>query len=64
MKNPKTKPVSRNARIYPCAFPGCKTMRSRMEGGAIFTVCDEHWAADIRSTPSPAREQARGTVNR
>lgn len=28
-------------RIYPCK--DCGTMRSKNEGGAIFTVCDECW---------------------
>jgi hypothetical protein len=31
----------KNARIYPCA--DCGIMRSKAEGGTIFTVCDECW---------------------
>ncbi len=29
--------------LYPCAHPGCTTMRTKAEGGTTFTVCDEHW---------------------
>lgn len=28
-------------RIYPCA--DCGKMRSKNEGGTVFTVCDECW---------------------
>lgn len=30
---------------YPCAHPGCTTMRTKEEGGECFTMCDEHWNA-------------------
>jgi DNA-directed RNA polymerase subunit RPC12/RpoP len=30
-----------NLRIYPCA--NCGKMRSKIEGGTTFTVCDECW---------------------
>ena len=30
-----------NRRIYPCAT--CGKMRSKNEGGTVFTVCDECW---------------------
>lgn len=30
-------------RIYPCAR--CGVMRSKAEGGTVFTVCDECWDA-------------------
>jgi hypothetical protein len=30
-----------DARIYPCA--DCGKMRSKNEGGTVFTVCDECW---------------------
>lgn len=30
-------------KLYPCSHPGCTVMRTEAEGGAIFTVCDEHW---------------------
>lgn len=35
--------VDDNAKIYPCSAPDCKVMRSKAEGGNIFTVCDKHW---------------------
>lgn len=28
-------------RIYPCAE--CGTLRSKAEGGTVFTVCDDCW---------------------
>lgn len=31
----------KDARIYPCA--DCGKMRSKNEGGTVFTVCDECW---------------------
>jgi len=29
--------------LFPCAYPGCKTMRTAAEGGTTFTMCDEHF---------------------
>jgi hypothetical protein len=39
-------------RVYPCA--DCGVMRSKAEGGAVFTVCDECWnrAREPREEPS------------
>jgi hypothetical protein len=37
----KRKQPDKHARIYPCA--DCGIMRSKAEGGAIFTVCDSCW---------------------
>lgn len=34
-------------RIYPCA--SCGKMRSKNEGGTVFTVCDECWNKEIAS---------------
>jgi len=31
----------KDARIYPCA--DCGIMRSKAEGGTVFTVCDACW---------------------
>ena len=33
--------MSKDARIYPCA--DCGIMRSKNEGGTVFTVCDTCW---------------------
>lgn len=29
--------------LYPCATPGCVNMRTKDQGGTIFTVCDSCW---------------------
>lgn len=42
----------RDARIYPCER--CGVMRSRNEGGTVFTVCDKCWTA---TTSRPAVER-------
>lgn len=34
-----------DARIYPCAI--CGTMRSKDEGGTVFTVCDGCWGKRV-----------------
>lgn len=43
----ETKPLDRDVhggeRIYPCVK--CGVMRSKAEGGTVFTVCDECWDA-------------------
>jgi hypothetical protein len=31
----------KDERVYPCAE--CGTMRSKAEGGTVFTICDECW---------------------
>lgn len=33
--------TSDDDKIYPCAK--CGTMRSKAEGGTVFTVCDDCW---------------------
>jgi hypothetical protein len=38
----------KSARIYPCQR--CGKLRSKDEGGTVFTVCDECWDA---TTPPP-----------
>jgi hypothetical protein len=52
--NPDTRPVEQdregNPRIYPCDV--CGTMRSKPEGGTIFTLCDECWDKEHRK-PRP-----------
>jgi len=30
-------------KLYKCDVPGCNVMRTKAQGGNIFTVCDEHW---------------------
>jgi hypothetical protein len=40
---PEVKAADEN--LYPCITPGCKTMRTKAEGGTTFTVCDECWDA-------------------
>ena len=39
---------------FPCAHPGCTTTRTRAQGGAVFTVCDEHWQKGAVPRPLPA----------
>lgn len=39
----KRRKARREDRVYPCAHPGCKVMRTKTEGGTTFTVCDIHW---------------------
>lgn len=34
-------PVSDDDRVYPCV--DCGTLRSKNEGGTVFTLCDECW---------------------
>ncbi len=29
--------------LYPCAHEGCEVMRTKAEGGTVFTVCEDHW---------------------
>lgn len=48
-------PEAQAERIYPCAHPGCTTMRTRAEGGTVFTVCDEHWDAAHREPEAQAK---------
>lgn len=33
--------AERDPRIYPCRL--CPTMRTKAEGGTVFTVCDACW---------------------
>jgi hypothetical protein len=35
------KPLNDDDRVYPCMK--CGILRSKNEGGTIFTVCDECW---------------------
>jgi len=35
------KPKSDADRVYPCMY--CGTLRSKEEGGTVFTVCDDCW---------------------
>lgn len=43
--------AEQDAEIYPCMVRGCKVMRSKNQGGTVFTVCDKHWdAAALRDT--------------
>jgi hypothetical protein len=37
------------ARIYPCNADGCEVMRSKSEGGNVFTVCDKHWDEGVNT---------------
>jgi len=48
---------------YPCAFPGCTTLRTKAEGGSTFTVCTEHWDASRSSGEgvSERSERRRGS---
>lgn len=48
---PVTPEAPRAEPLYPCARPGCKVMRTRAQGGATFTVCDEHWPSVAPVTP-------------
>ncbi len=64
-KSDTAPPVERQAdsedgRIYPCAHDGCDVMRSRSEGGKVFTVCDEHWTdmPDLRCNEAATGEGA------
>jgi hypothetical protein len=47
--------------LYPCAYPHCKVMRTKAEGGNIFTVCDEHWDSTANKTFHP-QENVNDTV--
>ena len=38
---PVDKPPSDDERIYPCE--DCGILRSKNEGGTVFTICDECW---------------------
>lgn len=46
-------PAPEEERKYPC--DRCGKLRSKAEGGTVFTVCDECWDATYRRT-APARE--------
>lgn len=46
-------PAPEEERKYPCDL--CGKLRSKAEGGTVFTVCDECWDATYRRT-APARE--------
>ena len=34
-------PIDNDDRVYPCSM--CGKLRSKNEGGTIFTVCDDCW---------------------
>ena len=51
-QDPKCNP---SLRIYPCAE--CGKLRSKNEGGTVFTVCDECWDKHFKNCP--VGEQAR-----
>ena len=36
-------PNDDNDRVYTCRVRGCAVLRSKREGGTIFTVCEKHW---------------------
>jgi hypothetical protein len=50
--------VDRNGepRIYPC--DECGTLRSKAEGGTVFTVCDDCWDRHFRGT-TPTSEESK-----
>jgi hypothetical protein len=56
--------MSDEDKIYPCAK--CPTLRSRSEGGAIFTVCDSCWDGErpLRDGESAVRIAALESVFR
>ncbi len=39
--------------LYPCADDDCDVMRTKAEGGTVFTVCDEHRDAFWRDADNP-----------
>ena len=49
-----------HGRIYPCA--NCGTLRTKDEGGAVFTVCDECWDEHYK-TKSVRKEEAMSTLH-
>lgn len=50
------------ARVYPC--DRCRVLRSKAEGGTVFTVCDVYWDAAVAAVSPAAREaQATGSVS-
>lgn len=51
-------PTKEQERIYPCH--DCGTMRSKDEGGTVFTVCDECWDKHYKRQPNTEK---RGTNN-
>lgn len=42
--------------LYPCAVAGCKVLRTRSEGGGIFTVCDECWEKNAEAERKAVKE--------
>ena len=47
-----------DAKIYPCE--DCGKMRSKNEGGTVFTVCDECWDKHYNKLREPREENGNG----
>lgn len=52
----------KDTKIYPCTK--CGVMRSKNQGGTVFTVCDECWDASIRAQLKEGNRIAREEVQR
>ena len=57
INNPIRPPQNNQDRVYICRVDGCDVLRSIDEGGAIFTVCDEHWGKRKSSEYQPKEAQ-------
>ena len=45
---------------YPCADEDCDVMRTKAEGGTVFTVCDKHWHAFFQAADNPTPPEHTG----